>query len=205
MSKHRQASTAPSRAGLVRAAPRRSLATAGSRLLDPRWCSPVPPYSAGSGCFPDDVKTAPTDLSAAEPDAKPQPTPTGVRRGPEEPAEEPGGPRAPSGRSRRRERRARAPTSGPRLPDDVRRRAGGWSTARAVQQRVWLVKDDERVTRSYLRLRQRLRQPGARHRRGQSRIASKPWASTSPARCATSCASPRVTTAPRSASTTSPI
>lgn len=152
MSKHRQAkhSAKSRRAGSRRAEtkPRYGrMAAAGSAVVLTGTA-----VLGGIGLFPEEVKSAPTDLSAAVPDAKPEPTPTGSAEAPEEQADDPAAPpstelsplddRRPDGGTP-----ARNAKRTPLLPDesgDGRRVVYSES-----EQRVWLVKDDEKVTRSY--------------------------------------------------------
>lgn len=106
----------------------------------------------GIGLFPDDVKSVPTDLSAAEPDARPESEPSGPTEAPEEQANEPAetpstelsplDDRRPDGGTP-----ARNAKRSPLLPDDSG--DGRRVVYSESEQRVWLVKDDEKVTRSY--------------------------------------------------------
>lgn len=106
----------------------------------------------GIGLFPDDVESAPADLAAAESDPKPKGQPTPSASTSENPTDEPAGPpttelspldddRPDGGTPARNAKRI------PALPDDSG--DGRRVVYSESDQRVWLVKDDERVTRSY--------------------------------------------------------
>ncbi|WP_109510355.1 L,D-transpeptidase [Nocardioides speluncae] len=107
----------------------------------------------GIGLFPDDVKTAPTDMAAAEPNPKPKDEPTASTEVTEEPTEEPAAPpstelsplddddRPEGGTPARNAKRT------PLLPDESGE--GRRVVYSESEQRVWLVKDDEKVNRSY--------------------------------------------------------
>lgn len=152
MSKHRQVkhSAKSRRAGSRRAETRPRygrMAAAGSAVVLTGTA-----VLGGIGLFPDPVKSAPADLAAAEPNSKPEAEPSGPAEAPEEPADEPAAPpsnelsplddkRPDGGTPARNAKRT------PLLPDesgDGRRVVYSES-----EQRVWLVKDDENVTRSY--------------------------------------------------------
>jgi lipoprotein-anchoring transpeptidase ErfK/SrfK len=108
----------------------------------------------GIGLFPEPVKSAPADLAAAEPTPKPNAEPSGSAETPEEPAEEPAAPPSnelsplddddrPDGGTPARNAKRK-----PLLPDDSG--DGRRVVYSESEQRVWLVDDGDRVTRTYL-------------------------------------------------------